>query len=279
MIQDYYLQNRTFDKDRDIECGGKMVVGSDVLPPDKYLYDDDFYSSLTTTETKKSESNGNVVVNQGNSLFLEAKDSIELKAGFKATKGSSFKARVDGTDPNKRSDNSGNQGCGRIITSNIQNEIVYSVSGELDVLNWNLKGYKTNISIGSNEFTIPDYIEKGQYSLTAKVDGCVPSSIVVVQEKISELNDNDWKEEESINTIEFTLKPNPANTLVKIDSEVLFTKVKISNVLGNVLFEQEIETGKKEFSIEISDFASGTYFIEIKSKDEYLGSKKLVVQH
>ncbi len=36
MVTDYYLQNRTFDKDRDIECGGSMVVGNNVvasLPP------------------------------------------------------------------------------------------------------------------------------------------------------------------------------------------------------------------------------------------------------
>ncbi len=85
MVTDYYLQNRTFDKDRDIECGGKMVVGSDVLPGadfpftgKKYLYTYQTYASagLNTTETEKSQPTGSVVVKSGNELLLEAKDNI-----------------------------------------------------------------------------------------------------------------------------------------------------------------------------------------------------------
>lgn len=59
MVTDYYLQNRTFDKDRDIECGGKIVVGSDVLPFTKSPY-----STSKDLYDLRSRTNPSVWLNQ-----------------------------------------------------------------------------------------------------------------------------------------------------------------------------------------------------------------------
>ena len=136
MVTDYYLQNRTFDKNRDIECGGKMVVGSDVLPiadfpfiSKKYLYTYQTYASagLNTTETEKSQPTGTVIVKSGNGLLLEAKDRITFESGFKVEHGATFKAVVDGSNPNSRSSDSQLK-CGQIVTRISDNKRTFTVS-------------------------------------------------------------------------------------------------------------------------------------------------------
>ncbi len=279
MVTDYYLQNRTFDKDRDIECGGKMVVGSDVLPQDRYLYDDDYYSSLTTTETKKSQSSGSVTVNAGKTLILEAKDSIELKAGFHAKSGSRFLAKVDGTNPNSRSAVNGNVECGRILKSRIGLNRIYSVSGNEKSVTWTLKGYQTNFITTSIEFELPVNLKKGQYSLYAENEDCPIASIVISKEQSTQKINEPWIESETIDDFSFEIIPNPANKLVTISSELPFKKIKVLDISGIIVYEDLFDVETKNVILDLTQYKAGTYFVQLNNSNESIGTKKLVVQH
>ncbi|MCB0482707.1 MAG: T9SS type A sorting domain-containing protein, partial [Flavobacteriales bacterium] len=285
MVTDYYLQNRTFDKDRDIECGGKMVVGSDVIPSKgypftgkKYLYDPAQYTSpnLNTTETEKSEKIAPVIVKSGYSLVLEAKDSIKLKPGFKAESGSTFKAIVDGTNPNTRSAKSEVRKCGRIIS---ECKGKYSISNRDVSVNWILKGYNVHIEESGKSFSVPEKLSKGQYSLHATSAECPVASIVIVVEGKKEVYSS--PESEYINIPDtglFKIIPNPANESAKIVSWSKIGSYRITNSSGHLVLSNDVEFSL-EHEINMSQFNTGVYLISVTYKNGEIETKSFVVQH
>jgi len=76
-----------------------------------------------------------------------------------------------------------------------------------------------------------------------------------------------------------TISPNPSNDFLNldlnIDGEIDFEAI-ISDPLGKHI--STVKISNKSTLININDFSSGTYFLQIKSrKGELLGVKKFVV--
>ncbi len=76
----------------------------------------------------------------------------------------------------------------------------------------------------------------------------------------------------------FLVYPNPAQDYLrihKLDSEINKSSISISNSLGEIIFQ--IESDQEETLIDVANYPSGLYFIEIKSDQTYGIKKKLLI--
>jgi hypothetical protein len=62
--------------------------------------------------------------------------------------------------------------------------------------------------------------------------------------------------------IDFTYYPNPTNGIVSINSKNEMTDVMVYNIEGRLLFQRQLND--LDTNIDISAFATGTYFFKVK---------------
>jgi hypothetical protein len=281
MPTDYYLQNRTFTKDRDIECSGSMVVGRDVLPTTNYLYNINNHDlALSTTETKKTQPVGDVVLSSGKTLLLEAKDKIIFKTGFKASSGSHFTAKIDNQNPNLRSATNDFSPCSQIKKQTRTGEtIIYKLSNKNTIAQWQLKGYETNFNGSGNEFKIPENLRKGQYSLHASTPSCPLASIVFNVEKQVPKNITPITNTEKIGNSSVKIIPNPSDKQIKVSSNEFIREIEFTDSFGKQLFVKFFDRNIKNMDINVSEYASGIYLIKVKLENGNYETKRVVVQH
>lgn len=67
------------------------------------------------------------------------------------------------------------------------------------------------------------------------------------------------------NYLDFTYYPNPTQNTVTLKSNTNITEIEVFNIQGRKLFAQKLET--LESSVDLSAFASGTYFFKVKFND------------
>ncbi|MHB0756739.1 T9SS type A sorting domain-containing protein [Polaribacter sp. M15] len=72
--------------------------------------------------------------------------------------------------------------------------------------------------------------------------------------------------------LDFVLSPNPANDFIKISSEENINKVEIYNLLGKLVFKQNMTANKQ---INIADLSDGVYIIKA-SNSKAVGTYKLI---
>jgi hypothetical protein len=82
----------------------------------------------------------------------------------------------------------------------------------------------------------------------------------------------------TLGSAEFTLNdlkiyPNPTKDIISLDSEENINEIKVFNLSGQELMV--LESQKSHFDIDLSDLASGLYFIKI-STDKGSGSYKIM---
>jgi hypothetical protein len=276
MPTDYYLQNRTFDKDRDIECGGDMYAGRDPhFRENYYLYSTSNYSSLTTSETKKSIPIGNVIINSGVKVNLEAKNRVVLEPGFKALNGSRLSVWADATDPNTRSikeDISVNE---RIVK---ERENKYTTSDGEEVA-WKLSGYNVNISAVGSYFSIPEYLKKGQYSLSIVKNGRLDWSLNI---NVNRAQLKEKIEYESFNIDDsrqnLIVAPNPTSGLIKVIATKEIVEYLVVDNFGNQVMKEVLKFERKEFNINLHTQSSGFYLLKVLYNDGFYETKKFIVQ-
>ena len=76
--------------------------------------------------------------------------------------------------------------------------------------------------------------------------------------------------------------PNPATNFVVIDyrlpQEVLSANVKVVNIFGSIVKEQNIDTRNNNMRMDITDMNSGIYFYSLFVNGEIYSTKKLIVR-
>ncbi len=76
--------------------------------------------------------------------------------------------------------------------------------------------------------------------------------------------------------------PNPATNFVAIDyrlpQEVLSANVKVVNILGSIVKEQNVDIRNNNMRMDISDINSGIYFYSLFVNGEIYSTKKLIVR-
>jgi hypothetical protein len=128
--------------------------------------------------------------------------------------------------------------------------------------NWtpplNSKGlYNAFISAKDSNCLLPYHHFLQVYTWSFYIDSCVAA-----------MNVADIEKDKTI-----VLYPNPAKQELTIESEVTFNKVKVYNLLSELMIEKELKPSKK-FELSIGHLPSGIYIVHIDGK--YI--RKLVIE-
>ena len=70
------------------------------------------------------------------------------------------------------------------------------------------------------------------------------------------------------------LYPNPVIDLVTISSTEIITKIEVVNMLGQLVFSDEIN--EIETNIDMSRYATGTYLVRVSAEDNKIKTFKVV---
>ncbi len=81
------------------------------------------------------------------------------------------------------------------------------------------------------------------------------------------------------NSLEVSLYPNPAQEVANIEINGLNqeAKIVISDLQGRILSQDTINAGESRYTINVSNFASGVYYIRIVT-DAAISTQKLIVE-
>jgi Secretion system C-terminal sorting domain len=102
------------------------------------------------------------------------------------------------------------------------------------------------------------------------------SDITVRFVRVIKINDPILGAAENRDTVEFeiTIFPNPANTLLNINSQKPIDKIVITNTLGQTIFK----SAGKEQLIDVSSFANGIYFVTVIINGESFVKKVILAR-
>ena len=122
-------------------------------------------------------------------------------------------------------------------------------SGSINVYTWDFGGSTSNLQNPDYTFPVPDYYN---VTLTATSDlGCTSSiTQLVTAIDIIELDNRN-----------FHIFPNPANDFIQIESN-FHTVGRITDVTGRILTENFIIQANQVTSFDVSNLATGYYFLE-----------------
>lgn len=108
--------------------------------------------------------------------------------------------------------------------------------------------------------------------------GCESSDLYIVSDTAM------WESiHEYSYSVDFSVYPQPANSQITISADLKQNSVKaitveLYNIKGQTVFVQQFPTNQKlQVSIETNDFPSGNYLLRLKSGNEILGAKKIIV--
>ncbi|MFN4233606.1 MAG: T9SS type A sorting domain-containing protein [Bacteroidia bacterium] len=131
---------------------------------------------------------------------------------------------------------------------------------------WNLNGVPIP---GANS---PSFVpqQNGTYTLTVtNVHNCSGTSQPII---VTNVGENDWQNSD----VKLVIYPNPANTLLNIQSYSNFKEIKLVDFLGKIIY-QEKEINKNFLQINVETLKSGIYIIEVQGNG-FLKTEKLIKQ-
>ncbi len=80
-------------------------------------------------------------------------------------------------------------------------------------------------------------------------------------------------------SINVTVFPNPVTAgVLNIDSEEFMTSIELINTIGQASAKEDLDSGTKTYSLNLSTFDRGVYFVKITFKDKNTIIKKIVVE-
>ncbi len=114
------------------------------------------------------------------------------------------------------------------------------------------------------------FTSNGSYTVVVSANGCSSTSLPRVITNAGIENTNE------ANT-DFTVYPNPAKDFIHVTVlSKQFTKLKLTDVLGNTMLESTINNA--ESNIDIRQFAKGIYFIQLLDDKNSIRTRKILVQ-
>jgi Secretion system C-terminal sorting domain/PKD-like domain len=167
--------------------------------------------------------------------------------------------------------------CDSIVISNVNFTVIdtsVTVVGNLYTSNQNNAFYQW-YECGTILAPVPNAINQsfvapitGSYAVVISLNGCVDTS-ACVQVQSTSIGENG-----GISDL-FTLVPNPVIDYLNIFSDVLIDEIEIWSVDGKRMLSEKVNSNR--FSYNLDDWASGFYFIEIKSIGQ-VERKKFLLQ-
>ncbi|MCF8360894.1 MAG: T9SS type A sorting domain-containing protein [Prolixibacteraceae bacterium] len=188
---------------------------------------------------------------------------------------------VDPDDPTLKSSEVQEQASPIILGNKyVETNDLFTVQAQPDDSNisWQIIGNNFEYQSRSDEFSIPDNLEDGQYTLFASISAngriAASSKIIVINSKNIAI-----ETEEDVVTCgdECSFYPNPAINEITImpGKEITGFCLNIKNISGKtVLTKSGINTG--ELKVDVSTLQNGIYFIELMSDNNVVYTKKLI---
>jgi hypothetical protein len=271
MYDNMYLQNRIIDKNRDFEAIN-ILAGSEL---DMLTYISPFENS-PYTHTKYID-NGKVIIKSGSIVNFNATQSISLEPGFETEQGATFATNIGSIcSSSKNTDNAYIETPVIICKSNVCGNQTFTTQTSGDnLIEWKLTGNNLSITNYGNDFTIPDNMQKGQYTIYCSQfnDYSEASSSRTIQVKCgTNFNNKNESKQSLIKINDIVLYPNPSSGIFYLSiqseySEESIVSIKIFDVL-NRLVHSENTSYNQRIKIDVSNQAKGVYYSSITINDK-----------
>jgi hypothetical protein len=157
-------------------------------------------------------------------------------------------------------------------TAQIQNT---SSNPLTDKNNWMLISDTLWASGGEQYITIGNFMVDSSSDTVRLVGGFTASYYYIDDVSVIDVNSIGIKSYSENNT-SVNVYPNPADDLLTIECKVENAELRILDLMGNEIKKQKIKDKKEE--VDISEMASGVYFLNIKTIEGLL-TKKIIIQH
>ena len=143
------------------------------------------------------------------------------------------------------------------------------------------------IDCGYETVLITDTIVSGPTNYCQKPDSCILENFFgnnAKQPFFLAIGFAPWRgyvslsvsEIEDLNTL--SVSPNPSTNEVKIVAEENIRSISVISHLSTLLFEKDFESSTTKYSLEISNFENGLYFLNVKFQDKTI-TRRFVVMH
>ncbi len=129
-----------------------------------------------------------------------------------------------------------------------------------------------------DEITFTPDTSLGYVAVMVYEDGCESSDLYIVTD-----TNHTAGIFERFQGIDFSVYPQPASTQITVSAELPENSAKqitveLFNIKGQQIFAQQFSANKKfQATIETTEFPSGNYSLELKSENEILGAKKIII--
>ncbi|MFT5261911.1 MAG: hypothetical protein ACI8YQ_000638 [Polaribacter sp.] len=120
-----------------------------------------------------------------------------------------------------------------------------------------IPGYSIEWEDGTTSFSLTD-LESGVYNyIVTDENGClVEGSVSLINVGISAISEN-----------ELFIYPNPTSGVINVEADFMAVEILVYDVLGLLLKQESIAGGEKRFSVDLTGFSSGVYFLKVKADD------------
>ena len=80
-------------------------------------------------------------------------------------------------------------------------------------------------------------------------------------------------------TIKVVVYPNPTNNIINVSiSNKKATKIVVTNILGNNIYEKDIKSNNLPFQFNLSELATGIYVLSLLNGDSVVATKKIKIK-
>jgi len=226
--------------------------------------------------------NGNILMTVPNSKFVESRNSTTaLQSITVSTTQSDRLKKTDVFGPWITATATSDTLCaGSMITLNCNIKSAPVISNPVYTYSWVSVPATSSFSSASdqNPTAVPSVAGTYTYLVTVSMSGTFNSNTItttttafatVVVEACTGMNEN------STEKASLTIYPNPTSGIININEEFALNndyEVKICSSFGDVVF-----CGKNSKMINLSDFANGIYYLSVKTSDNNLINKKIIL--
>ena len=277
-----FLQDRDINSgmQRDFEATETIRVGENVTNANSFPNNPELSTEL---QHKKHIYEGEYRIKSGATVNMTAGQEITFGDGFTVEEGAIFTASIEPISGGTKAPEetiikkvSTPQIAGK---SKFCGEAMYSIDCNNCDISWQLLGEKIDILEYGKEFTTPENLAYGQYTLycTKTTDLGVATKSKVIQTQCPyEPQSYEAKESMNNNKKSISIAPNPTSGEFRITSEQDdIISVRVMSITGIVLYNKEFDN-TKTVSIDIFNFAKGFYIVETKTEKGETINKRIV---
>ena len=156
-----------------------------------------------------------------------------------------------------------------IETATSESENFLSAQNTITAINVIQNGVSAGYDAGNTVVLLPGFHAQSGSTFTAFIEGCTPTRS---RDNFSTEPINEFAEIEKL----IKVFPNPTTNMINIESEDEINSIQIINQIGNIGANQRFLEKDNRFSLNISNYPSGIYFLRIIFEDGEILNKTVI---